>query len=394
MLMVSDLLELARGTTVESGIRARSPARFADQPAAPIIVWNICRHCDMTCPHCYVAAGPKKSPTDLSTEQARAVIDDLAATGVRTVIVSGGEPLLRDDVFELLAYLREKGISAQLSTNGIHIDAAVAARLKALGVGYVGVSVDGTRAFNDAYRGIEGAFDRALAGLAHARDAGLKTGLRMTVTRRNLGQLTDVLAAAESVGASRFYVSHLVYAGRGRQLLSDDLSRVEARALLLELFALAERKLDERSALRIVTGSNDSDGPLLLRWVEGRHGAVAAQRVERLLRARGGNSAGERVLAIDHRGNVHPDQFWQQASLGTVPEQSLTAILAHPLRDALRMRSEHLLGRCGSCRFKDLCRGSHRERALAKGGDLWGPDPACVMDDDEIAEVPLLGVGT
>lgn len=394
MLMVSDLLEVARSEGRESALRARAPERFADQPTAPVVVWNICRHCDMSCPHCYAAAGPRRSSSDLTTGEAYSVIDDLAAAGVRTVIVSGGEPLLRDDVFELLARLHERGISAQLSTNGIHITEEVAAQLAEVHVHYVGVSVDGTRAFNDTYRGIAGAFDRALAGLRYAKQAGMKTGLRMTVTRRNVEQLDDVLAAAESVGAARFYVSHLVYAGRGKQLLSDDLSRQQSRTLLLGLFSLAERKLDEGSATRIVTGSNDSDGPLLLLWLRGRYGADAAQRVETLLRARGGNSAGEKLIAIDHRGEVHPDQFWRGLSFGQLREQSLGEVLAHPMRDALRMRTTRLTGRCGGCTLKELCRGSHRERALAATGDVWASDPSCVMTDEEIGIEPLRGVGS
>jgi len=385
MLMVSDMLEIARGSVREERIRAKSPDRFAPSLAAPsIVVWNVCQHCDLRCPHCYVSAGTRPSSSDLDTADAHRVIDDLADHGVKVIIFSGGEPLLRPDLFELLAHARSRGVAAQLSTSGIHVDAAIARKLAEHGIGYVGISIDGTREFNDEYRGLPGAFDRALAGVHHAHQAGLKTGVRMTLTRRNAPLLEGVLAAAEGAGADRFYVSHLVYAGRGLRLMGDDLRPTESRALLLRLFALAEARLDEGAAVRFVTGSNDSDGPLLLRWIEGRHGAEAHARVESLLRARGGNSAGEKLLAIDPRGRVHPDQFWQGMTLGQVPAQSIAEILAHPMRDELRTRESRLVGRCGGCRFKGMCRGSHRERALAASGQLWAEDPACVMTDDEV----------
>lgn len=387
MLMVSDMLAVARGMVREERVRERSPDRFTPREAPAIVVWNVCQHCDLRCPHCYVSAGTKPSSRDLDTVDAHTVIDDLADNGVKVIIFSGGEPLLRPDLFELIEHARRRGLGAQLSSSGIHLDEEIASRLAALGVGYVGISIDGTRAFNDEYRGIEGAFDRALAGVKNAHAAGMKTGVRMTLTRRNVAQMEKVLEAAEIAGADRFYVSHLVYAGRGLRLMGDDLSPSESRSLLLRLFALAEERLEQGAKVRFVTGSNDSDGPLLLRWIEGRHGADAASRVERLLQMRGGNSAGEKLLAIDPRGRVHPDQFWQGMTLGQLPAQPLAEILAHPMRAELRAREARLEGRCGGCRFQSLCRGSHRERALAAHGDLWAEDPACVMTDAEIAGI-------
>ncbi len=385
MLMLTDMLEVARGGGSQAALgKGLARQRFSEEAAAPVVVWNVCKHCNMTCPHCYVAAGPRPSPSDLSTAQALAVLDDLARSGVRVVIFSGGEPLLRADLFELLAHAKQLGIAPQLSTNGVLIDEAVAARLRDHGVGYVGVSIDGRPEWNDAYRGLPGGYDAALAGLAACRAVGLRTGVRITLTRKNVDQLEDVLSASEAVGVGRFYVSHLVYAGRGLRLVGDDLSPTETRAALLRLFALAEQKLDAGSSVRMVTGSNDSDGPLLLGWVAARHGEAARARVERLLVARGGNTAGEKMIDIDHRGEVHPDQFWRGATLGKLPEQSLAEVLRHPLRAELATRAERLEGRCGRCRFVSMCRGSHRERALAVHGRLWAEDPACVMTDAEI----------
>jgi radical SAM protein with 4Fe4S-binding SPASM domain len=385
MLPVSDLIEVARRRVAGSELRSRAPSRFGDRgERAPVVVWNVCMHCNMTCPHCYAAAVARPAPADLDTDEALALIDDLAGCGVRVVIFSGGEPLLRPDLFELLDRARERGIAAQLSTNGVGIDAAVAERLASAGVAYVGVSIDGLAAFNDEYRGLPGGFEAALRGLRCAKRAGMRTGLRMTLTRRNVAQLPAMAEVARGAGADRFYVSHLLYSGRGFHVAADDLSRAQARAALESLFERAESLLVAGESLRVVTGSNDYDGVFLLRWIGERYGAKAAERVRRLLRQRGGNSAGERILNIDSRGRVHPDQFWRSAVLGDVRRQSFAAILEHPLREQLRRRLDHLTGRCGRCVHRSLCRGSHRERALARFRDPWAPDPACVMEDAEI----------
>lgn len=389
MLMVSDMLEVARGSARAEEVTNKAPARF-EREQAPVVVWNVCRHCNMTCPHCYLAAGVRPSSSDLTSTEALRVLDDLAAYGVRVVIFSGGEPLLRDDLFTLIGHAQKLGISPQLSTNGVLIDAAVAQRLADHGVKYVGISIDGERDWNDTYRGLVGGYDRALAGLRHARAAGMRTGLRMTLTRANAHDLPAMLAVA-CAEVDRFYVSHLVYAGRGRKMKGDDLSREDTRALLLRLFAEAERMLEAGATTRIVAGSNDSDGVLLVHWLAEHYGTDAARRVEAILRQRGGNSAGEKLVCIDHRGAVHPDQFWRGAVLGQVPQQTFADVMKHPLRDQLKRRTDLLTGRCAGCEWKALCRGSHRERALAVGGSLWASDPACVMSDAEIATTALPG---
>ncbi|MBW2415645.1 MAG: radical SAM protein [Deltaproteobacteria bacterium] len=387
MLPVSDLLEVARADRSSAEIGARAPQRFGTG-SGPVIVWNVCRHCNMSCPHCYAAAAYRPSKEDLTTDEARALIDDLAACGVRVVILSGGEPMLRPDLLELAAHANSLGIAPQLSTNGVYVDEAAAERLAAAGVRYVGISIDGVPGFNDEYRGMEGGYAAALRGLHCAKAAGMRTGLRMTLTRRNQDQVGQMLGVAEDALVDRFYVSHLLYSGRGRKMAGEDLSRAESRQALESLFTAAEEGLDRGSPTRVVTGSNDSDGPLLLRWIEARYGEPQAKPVLDLLRERGGNSAGEKILNIDHRGHVHPDQFWRAETLGDVRRDSFADILAHPMRERLRGRAEHLEGRCGACAYREICRGSHRERAIAVGAGLWGPDPACVMEDAEIGVGP------
>ena len=392
MLMLSELLRLAMGEAESSAIESGSPLRYRSTAASglgPVVVWNICRHCNMTCPHCYVAAGAKPSPGDLGTAEALRVIDDLADTRVTSVIVSGGEPLLRADVFELIAHARARGIAVQLSTNGVLIDDEVAGRLASLGVSYVGVSIDGSRAFNDAYRGLDGGFDKAVAALALLRRHGVRTGLRTTLTTRNVAELPAMLELACG-HADRFYLSHLVYAGRGLRMMRDDLTPEETRASLHSLFERAAGLAAERHPLRVVTGGNDSVAGLFARWVRFSFGASAEHRVRATLERRGGNSAGEKLINIDHKGGVHPDQFWQSERLGRVPDQPLAEILEHPLLQQLATREERLQGRCANCADRSMCRGSHRERAEAAYGDRWATDPSCVLTDAEI--VPLAGL--
>lgn len=385
MLMVSKLLSVARGASSSDGLVAAFPARF--QPGgrrAPVVVWNVVTHCNMTCPHCYAAASTTPSNNDLSTGEALRLIDDLADAGVEVLILSGGEPLLRPDLLQLAERAAGHGMMPMLSSNGVLLDPAMAQRLAGAGCRYVGISVDGLREFNDPYRGLEGAYDDALAGLRAAGEAGMRTGLRITVTQHNQPDVLPLLGIAREVPVDRFYVSHLVYAGRGKRLVGDDLAPAEARAMLHRLFEIAADQLDDDGAPRIVTGSNDSDGPLLLGWVDERYGHAAAERVLTLLRARGGNSAGEGVINIDARGRVHPDQFWRHLVLGDVREQRFADILKHPMVAQLRDRARHLRGRCGSCTFLDICRGSHRERAESAHGDIWAADPSCVMTDHEV----------
>ncbi|OFV90374.1 MAG: hypothetical protein A3G76_01780 [Acidobacteria bacterium RIFCSPLOWO2_12_FULL_65_11] len=385
MLEVTDLLKIAVGKVPQESSTSRASARYgAVGGVPPVVVWNVCRHCNLRCPHCYAAASLRPSRNDLSTQEAFGLIDDLAGVGVRVVIFSGGEPLLRPDLFDLMARARDRGLKPLLSSNGVCLDRASARRLADLGVRYVGVSLDGLAAQNDAYRGMEGAFARAVRGLRHAMDEGLGTGIRLTLTRHSADQMERLLAFAVRLGVHRFYLSHLLYSGRGRNLVGQDLKPAENRAQLFQLFDAAERLLDEGRSLSVVTGGNDSDGPLFLLWLRAKHGASAASRAHEVLLRRGGNSAGERMIAIDANGRVHPDQFWQAAELGDVRRQAMSEILAHPLRFQLQERENHLEGRCGVCVFKPICRGSHRERALAQGQGLWAPDPSCVMSDAEI----------
>ncbi len=391
MLMVTELIEVAQGRRSPSVVRSRAAGRF-DRTRAPVVVWNVCSHCNMHCPHCYAAAGARPSRQDLSERQCLDLLERLAEGGVQVVIFSGGEPLLRADLIRLIGRATELGLSAHLSTNGLFLDPDRVAMLRDAGLGYVGVSIDGREELNDSYRGIAGGFQQAVDGLRNAEQAGLRTGLRMTITRRNADHLEDLVQLAASLRLDRFYVSHLVPTGRARSMTVDALSGEQTRAVLLRLFALAEDCVSQGSRLSVATGANDSDGVLLLYWIGARYGASAAEKVEQLLCARRGNSAGEGVLCIDPQGKVHPDPFWRSVVVGNLCQQSVRDVLEHPLLQSLRRRETLLEGRCGGCDWKGLCRGSHRGRAEVATGLLWGSDPLCVLTDAEVGVHPAVVV--
>jgi len=383
------------------GARERSDAlRYGEavvRPRAgaprPIVVWNCTRACNLRCVHCYSASTGPAGKKELSTDAGLAMLEDLARFSVPVVLFSGGEPLMRQDLFTLIRRAAELGIRPVLSTNGTRIDRRVAERLREAGTRYVGVSLDGLRETNDAFRAVEGAFDQALAGIRHCREAGIKVGLRFSMTRRNAAEIGDVFDLVRDEGLPRVCFYHLVYAGRGSLLVHEDLDHeATRRAVDLIMDRTAGMHAGGHRA-EVLTVDNHTDGPYLyLRMVREKH--PRAEEALRLLRRNGGNASGSRIASIGWDGEVHPDQFWRYKSLGNVAERTFGEIWSDgtdPLLAALRHRRAHLKGRCARCRFLDLCGGNFRARAEAVTGDPWAPDPACYLTDDEIGLAPEVG---
>lgn len=350
----------------------------------PVVVWNCTPRCNLSCLHCYAA--DDACGQEMVTAAATEMLEDLAGFGVPVVLFSGGEPMLREDLFELLRRAAALGLRAVLSTNGTLIDARAAGRLREAGVAYVGVSLDGLAEVHDGFRGQAGAFDRALEGLRHCRRAGLKTGLRLVLTRRNAHQIDDIFALLEDEDIPRACFYHLVYSGRGAALRDEDLDHAATRAALDRLIDRTADLHRRGPAKEVLTVDNHADGPHLhLRLV--REGSPRAEEVRRLLDANGGNASGAGIACVSWDGRVHPDQFWRHASLGNVQQQPFSRIWTDPanaLLAALRDRHGRLKGRCGRCRYLTACNGNLRVRAES-AGDLWGDDPACYLSDQEIA---------
>lgn len=373
--------------------KAAPPTRPAAGRRGPVVIWNLVRRCNLTCKHCYAISADKDFPGELDTEAVFAVMDDLHAFGVPALILSGGEPLLRPDIFAIARRARALGFYVALSSNGTLIDAQNIARIAATGFDYVGISLDGLAATHDRFRRKAGAFAASLAALRLCRAHGIKVGVRYTLTDDNAHDLPALLDLVAAEGIDKFYFSHLNYAGRGNTHRADDARHAQTRAALDLLFATCRASIERGEQKEFVTGNNDADGVYLLHWTA-RHFPERVTALQESLRRWGGNSSGVQVANIDNLGQVHPDTMWWHASLGNVRERPFSAIWSdagNALLAGLRARPRPLEGRCAACHYRDLCNGSSRVRAEQVTGHLWAEDPGCYLDDAEIGLAPEAG---
>lgn len=352
----------------------------------PVVVWNVGRRCNLRCLHCYSNSTDMEYEGELGTEEGIALIDDLAAFSCPVILFSGGEPLMREDIFQLAMHATEKGMRAVISTNGTLITKEVASILKSIGLSYVGVSLDGMRETNDRFRGVEGTFDAALTGIRNCRDAGIKVGLRFTINRRNAGDIPGIFRLLEDEDIPRVCFYHLVYAGRGSKLAKEDLSHEETRRVV-DLIIDKTRDLHDRGVPKeVLTVDNHADGVYLYLRVL-REDPERAEGVMELLKMNGGNSSGNGIGCISWDGSVHADQFWRHYSFGNVKERPFSEIwtdTSDELMAKLKDKKPHIKGRCARCKWLDICGGNFRVRAEAVTSDLWAPDPACYLTDEEI----------
>ena len=363
------------------------PARllaFSDS-LRPLVVWNMTNRCNLRCRHCYISAEDRSYADELTTDEAKAFLDDLGEMQAPVVLFSGGEPLIRKDAYELTKHGTAAGLRVVYSTNGTLITQEVAENLAEAGAKYVGVSLDGAREIHDQFRGREGAFDDALRGLAHASAAGIPVGARFTLNKVNMADLPAVIDAVVEHNIPRFCMYHLVYTGRGEEMIELDTSHEEKR----EIMDFVAKKTQELHAagvtLEILTVDNHADGVYLYRKVQEEQ-PERADEVKQLLDMHGGCSAGVKISNVDPTGNVHPCQFWPHVTLGNVREKKFSEIWLSEDDDFLNMmrdKSAHLKGRCGDCNFNSIC-GGCRIRAEKVHGDIWEADPACYLTDEEI----------
>ncbi|MEX2650290.1 MAG: heme d1 biosynthesis radical SAM protein NirJ [Alphaproteobacteria bacterium] len=367
-------------------IVAPTPLHSVRAPSGPVVIWNLIRRCNLTCRHCYSISGDVDFPGELSTAEVFTVMDDLADFGVPVLILSGGEPLLRADIFDVAARAKAKRFYVGLSTNGTLIDEAVIPRIAATGFDYVGISLDGLGATHDRFRRRIGAFDASLRGVRLARAAGIKVGLRFTLVQDNAADLPGLLDLMEAEGVEKFYLSHLNYGGRGNKNRGEDARHRLTREAMDLVFERAYAAAQAGQAFEYVTGNNDADGVTLLRWVERRFPERAAHIRAKLVQW-GGNASGVNIANIDNVGDVHPDTFWWHYRLGNVRERPFSAIwsdLSDPLLAGLRQSPRPVTGRCGACPERAICNGNTRVRAHQLTGDAWAEDPGCYLDDAEL----------
>lgn len=352
----------------------------------PVVVWNYTRRCNLKCVHCYAQSADQNYTGEMTTAQGIALLEDLAEFGSPVVLFSGGEPLMRKDLLELAGHAVKLGMRAVISTNGTLIDEKKAEQLQEIGLSYVGVSLDGMEETNDKFRGMKGAFAKSLTAIRNCQKVGIKVGLRFTMNKRNVADVADIFSLLRDENIPRVCFYHLVYAGRGSELMKEDLSHQQTRDVLDLIIDRTVELHKQGMPKEVLTVDNHTDGPYLyLRML--RENNPRAKEVMELLQMNGGNSSGRGIGCVSWDGAVHADQFWRHVIFGNVTERKFSEIwtdLSHPLMARLKDKRPYLKGRCGICKFKDVCGGNFRVRAEAATGDLWAPDPACYLSDEEI----------
>jgi radical SAM protein with 4Fe4S-binding SPASM domain len=355
--------------------------------SGPVVVWNATKTCNLECVHCYADAEIRKFSGELSTAEAEAMIRDLASINVPALLISGGEPFVRPDILDLAELAMSLGVRVTFSTNGTLIDEKRAARIAKIGVAYVGISVDGGEERHDRFRGKKGAFKEAIKGIRNCRDAGIRVGVRFTVTKENVGEIDEIFDIVERENIGRLCLYHLVYSGRGAYLAGIDLEVEEKRALMNKLMGRVDQWNREERPVEVMTVDNHADAPYIyLRLAE--QDEERANHALSLIRNNGGNRSGIAIGCIDSFGMVHPDQFTSHHTLGSIRQRPFSEIWRDDqidLLNGLRRRKELLQGRCATCKWLPMCNGNFRARAEAATGDYWQSDPGCYLLDEEIA---------
>ncbi len=354
----------------------------------PIVVWNSTRRCNLKCVHCYSQSCNEDYEGELTNEQAKAMIRDLAAFKAPVLLFSGGEPLMRQDMYELGAYAKEQGMRPVISTNGTLITKSAASKIKETGFGYVGISLDGVGETNDRFRGVKGAFDAALKGFENCLSIGQKVGIRLTLTKDNIHDLPAIFDLIEEMEIPRACFYHLVYTGRGAEIVNDDLTAEQTREayeLILDRSMDFHRRGLEKDILMV---DNHCDGVYLYMRLL-KEDPQRAKAIYKLLEMNGGNASGVAIGCVDNLGNVHADQFWQSHTFGNVKDRPFSEMwtdLSDPIMAGLKNRKPLLKGRCAqtNCKWIDICNGNFRARAVAVYDDPWMQDPACYLTDEEI----------
>ena len=359
--------------------------------SGPVVIWNLIRRCNLACKHCYATSADIDFAGELSTDEVFSVMDDLKAFGVSVLILSGGEPLLRPDIFEISQRAKDMGFYVGLSTNGTLIDASNIEAIEGVSYDYVGVSLDGMRATHDQFRRKQGAFDESINGIRLCHEAGIKIGLRFTLTQDNAAELPELLQLMRDEDIDKFYLSHLNYAGRGNRNRSSDLHHQMTRDAMDLMFETCWQDVKAGIKREFVTGNNDADGVYLLQWAQ-HNIPEHVEALRRQLLRWGGNSSGVNIANIDNLGTVHPDTMWWDYSIGNIRERPFSEIwqdTTDPLMAGLKSAKRPLQGRCASCKQLAICGGNSRTRAWQLTGNPWAEDPGCYLSDEEIGVVDM-----
>ncbi len=362
-------------------------SRIEKQEKKPIVVWNITNKCNLKCRHCY-ATDFGELQTQIEKEEAINIIKDLGNFNIPVLLFSGGEPLLRKDISLLVAKTRDTGIKPVISSNGVLLTKQLAKDLKNAGVAYIGISLDGIGKAHDEFRGVVKSFDLAMLGIKNCQEAGIKVGIRTTLTKWTYPFLEQILELTEREQIKRICFYHLVYTGRGKDIVNEDLSYKETRECLNKLLYWTSKLANNEIPTEVLTVDNHSDGVFIYMKLLQENNKKAEDILQILTRHGGAkNSSGVGIACIDTQLNVHPDQFWQKINLGNIRQQSFKDIWQNTENEflqKLRDRTKYIKGRCSICKWLEICGGGMRARAHFIYNDPWMSEPACYLTDQEI----------
>ena len=365
-------------------IKSTLEDKTARELSGSIMIWNFTNRCNLLCHHCYSKADANGTDT-LSLEMIQDTIPKMKNAGVKFVIFSGGEPLIRKDIFDIASAFKEAGIMTYLSTNGMYINDKNAQQIVDT-FNYIGVSIDGTEEVHDYFRAQKGSYKKAIEGIKHIQSAGGNAGIRFTLTKETKDSFYAMFDLVEELGANKLYISHLVYSGRGLDNLKIDITKEERRKYVEFIIDKAFEYYKDGKDIDLVTGNMEMDSILLLQRFEKEYPDFVEDLTTKL-KAWGGNSAGSRLGNMDWEGNIKPDPFFP-ITVGNYLENDFDDIWLEKIENntlsRLRESPRNIGGRCSSCKYIDICNGGSRSRANAIYDDLWAEDPSCYLSDEEI----------
>jgi AdoMet-dependent heme synthase len=357
---------------------------FSERPF--IAIWETTQACDLACVHCRACAQPLRSPLELSTKEAERLIDEIADLQVPVFVLTGGDPLKRPDIYELVGYAAQCGVRISLTPSATPLLTKDAiGKLKDAGLARLAVSLDGSTAeIHDAFRRVRGSYDWTLDAIQWARELGLPVQINTTITRRNLAGFDAMVRLLDALDIVLWSVFFLVPTGRGQT--ADLISAEEFEGVFEKLDELSRRasfdiKTTEAQHYRRYVAQRRAE--LRRMKIPFARPSISPQTSDGIGRAPRGINDGKGFVFISHQGEVFPSGFLPLAA-GNIRTQSLKEIYRHSqLFTALRDTS-NLKGKCGVCEFREICGGS-RARAYALAGDPFAEEPCCVYQPKAVA---------
>ena len=336
-----------------------------------LVIWEVTQACDLACVHCRASAQSERHPSELSTEQGYRLLDEIRRFGEPLMVFTGGDPLKRPDLFDLVRHSVSIGLRTNVTPSATPLLTAEAIEaFKTAGVTRMAISLDGPdAASHDDFRGIPGTFDRAMFALSHARDIGLDTQLQTTVTRRNMARLPEMAEIAKQVRTKMWSLFFLIVTGRAAE--EDDLRAAEYEQVFEFMYDLSKT-----APFGVKTTEAMHYRRYVAQRIKAEHGVTENENAKGVAWRTAGVSDGKGFVFVSHTGEIFPSGFLP-VSGGNVLQDSLTTVYRDaPLFRTLRDTTQRE-GKCGICEYQKICGGS-RSRAYALTGDYLAEDPRCV----------------